>query len=97
MELRYSFLQGLKCQLPDDQLPTKYVISGLNVCGQGCIPLNGPVHDSVSGNEGRSNVEDLVSESAEDVEDGSVTGTGKRALTVGGHSVGGDALGGRAS
>lgn len=38
-----------------------------------------------------------MSESAENVEDGGVTGTSKRALAVRGHGVGGHTLGSRAS
>jgi hypothetical protein len=38
-----------------------------------------------------------VSEAAEGVEDGSVEGTGKRTLTIGGQGVGSDALGSRAA
>lgn len=61
------------------------------------LPLDGPVHGGVCNNEGRDNVEDLVAETAEDVEDGSVSGTGQRTLTVRGQRVGGNALGGRAT
>ena len=61
------------------------------------LPLNGPVHHGVCGNEGGNNVENLVTETTEDVEDGSVGGTGHGTLTVGGQRVGGDALGGRAT
>lgn len=59
-----------------------------------CVPLNSPVHNSVGSNEGRNNVESLVSETAEGVENGGVTSTGKGALAVGRDGVGCDALGG---
>lgn len=61
------------------------------------LPLGGPVHSSVGKDEGRGDIEDLVAETAEDVEDGGVGSTGKGALTVRRESVGGDALGGRAA
>lgn len=61
------------------------------------LPLNGPVHGGVCDNEGGNNVENLVAETAEDVEDGSVTSTGEGTLTVRGQRVGSDALGGRAT
>jgi len=38
-----------------------------------------------------------VAETAEAVEDGSVEGTSKRTLAVGGERIGGNALGGRAA
>jgi len=62
-----------------------------------CLPLNSPVHGGVCDNEGGNNVENLVTETAEDVEDGSVASTGKGTLTVRGQRVGSDALGGRAT
>ena len=61
------------------------------------LPLDSPVHGSVGNDEGRNNVENLVAETAEGVEDGSVESTGKGTLAVRGQSVGGDALGGRAT
>lgn len=57
-----------------------------------CVPLNGPVHGSVGGNQGRSEVEDLVSESAPDVEDSGVSGASQRSLSVGGEGVGDNTL-----
>lgn len=56
------------------------------------IPLNSPVHGSVGGDEGRSDIEDLVSESAPDVEDSSVSSAGHGPLSVGGEGVGNDTL-----
>lgn len=61
------------------------------------LPLNSPVHGSIGNKEGGHNVEDLVAETAEAVEDGSVEGTGKGTLAVGRERVGGNALGGRAA
>jgi hypothetical protein len=64
---------------------------------RGRIPLNCPVHGGVGGHERRNDVENLASESAEGVEDGSVESTSERALTVGRQGVGGNALGSRAT
>lgn len=61
------------------------------------LPLNGPVHGSVCHNEGRDNVESLVTEATENIEDGSVTSTGEGTLTVSGQRVGSNALGSRAT
>lgn len=61
------------------------------------LPLNSPVHGSVGNNEGRNHVEDLVAETTEAVEDGSVEGTSKGTLAVGGERIGGNALGSRAA
>jgi hypothetical protein len=65
--------------------------------GRSILPLNSPVHGSVGDNEGRNNVENLVAEPTEAVEDGSVEGTSKGTLAVGGERIGGNALGGRAA
>lgn len=56
------------------------------------VPLNGPVHGSVGDNEGRGDVEDLVTESAPDVEDSGVSSAGHGPLSVGGEGVGNDVL-----
>lgn len=65
--------------------------------GRKSIPLSGPVHGGVSGNERRDDIEHLGLAATEGVEDGRVEGTGQRALTVGRQGVGRDALGGRAA
>jgi hypothetical protein len=61
------------------------------------IPLDGPVHGCVGGNEGRNDVEDLVPEAAECVEDSSMSSTGKGALAVRRQSVSRHTLGSRAT
>lgn len=55
-------------------------------------PLDGPLHGVVSDNHWRSNVKDLMAESAPGVEDSSVECTGERALSVGAESVMHDSL-----
>lgn len=56
------------------------------------LPLSGPVHQVVAGQQGRQPEEDLALGAAEGVEDGVVGGTGKGVLTVGSNAVGDDAL-----
>lgn len=56
------------------------------------IPFNSPVHQRVGHNEWRSNVEDLMAESAEGVEDGGVPEVGEQALAVGREGIGGNSL-----
>lgn len=51
------------------------------------LPLISPVHEGIGDDKRRGNVEDLMPESAPGVEDGSVEGTGQRALSVGGQGV----------
>jgi len=57
-----------------------------------CIPLGGPGHGVVEGDERRRNVEDLCAEPTPGVEDGVVEGTSKRVLSVGAEGVGDDAF-----
>lgn len=56
------------------------------------IPLDGPVHRSVSDDERGSDVEHLVPEASPGVEDGGVEGTRHGSLAVSGQGVGDDAL-----
>lgn len=56
------------------------------------VPLNCPLHALVADEEGDGPVKELRLGPAVDVEDGSVSGTGERTLTVVGNSVGNDAL-----
>ena len=51
-----------------------------DMCDQ---PLNSPLHRLVGNDKRRSEVEDLVAESAPGVEDGSMEGTGEGTLSVG--------------
>ena len=53
-------------------------------------PVDGPVHDVVTGQHGREPEEDLALGSAEGVEDGGVGGAGPGVLSVGGQTVGDD-------
>lgn len=55
-------------------------------------PLDSPVHDVVSGDEWGDDVEDLCAGSSPCVEDGGVGGAGEGVLSVGGQTVGHDAL-----
>lgn len=56
------------------------------------VPVSGPVHEVVAGNQRRQPEEDLSLGAAEGVEDEVVTGTGKGVLSVGGQTKGDDAL-----
>jgi hypothetical protein len=56
------------------------------------IPVRGPLHQVVSGNHGRSPVEDLSTEAAECVEDGVVCSASEGVLTVRRDTVRDDAL-----
>ena len=47
------------------------------------LPVNGPLHDVVTGDEGRDDKESLAAEAPPGVEDGVVASTGKGRLTVG--------------
>lgn len=49
--------------------------------------FSGPVHQRVCGNERRGDVEDLVTETAEGVEDGGVPEVREHALAIGGEEV----------
>lgn len=92
MEFRYSLLE-ISCQQKAPGLI--YPIGTWDSIG--VLPLNSPVHGGVGNDEGGRNVKDLVTEATEDVEDGSVSGTGQGTLAVGGEGVAGNALGGRAA
>lgn len=61
-------------------------------CSRNNVPLGGPVHQVVAGNQGRQPVKDLGLGAAEGVEDGIVNGAGKGVLAVGSDAVGDDAL-----
>lgn len=50
------------------------------------------MHQVVAGQQGGQPEKDLALGAAEGIEDGVVGGTGKRVLTVGGNTVGDDAL-----
>jgi len=58
----------------------------------GYIPVCSPLHGVVEHNERGSPVQDLLAESAPDVEDGSVCSAGEDVLLVGRDGVGDDAL-----
>lgn len=74
------------------------IITKLNISrGILGIPLNSPVHGSIGNDERGRHVENLVTETAEGVEDGGVEGAGQGPLTVGREGVGCDTLGGRAA
>lgn len=56
------------------------------------LPLRSPLHSSISDQQRRQPIENLVSRSAEGVEDSSVCGASKRSQAVRGDGVGCDAL-----
>lgn len=64
---------------------------------QNCIPLNSPVHGSISKDKRRGDVKDLTASPAEGVEEGRMERTSKSSLPVGREVVGRDFLGSRAA